>query len=131
MSQTAEIQDSMSTPSEPATVAAGSGQDGSLEASNRTNRRLLVWGGLSLLWIGYLALGQVNARFWVLGQFKTAYKPIRSIWRVELGSLPGSDSAWMIQAVVLTAIIVFVVGVVAALYLILVPEDAPNEFGDS
>jgi hypothetical protein len=88
---------------------------------------MLVWGALSLIWIGYLALGQVNARFWVLGDFRTDFKPIRSIWRIQLGSLPGGDSAWMIQALVLTAIIVFVLGVIAGLYLLLMPADTSSE----
>jgi hypothetical protein len=125
LSQIPDAQDSIATTDpEPVADETGSVQDEHESKSGRVSRRVLVWGGLSLLWIGYLALGQVNARFWVLSQFKTDYKPIRSIWRIQLGSLPGGDSAMWIQALVLMAIVVFVLGVIAGLYLLLVAEDA-------
>lgn len=129
--QTTDSPESITSSPEPVANAAGSEGDAASETNGRANTRLIVWGAWSLLWIGYLALGQVNARFWVLGQFKTDYKPIRDIWRIELGSLPGGDSAWMIQALVLTAILVFVVGVIAALYLLLVADDASSDRGDA
>ncbi len=123
-------QESATTFEEPVAVATGSEPDAPMEESGRANARLIAWGLLSLLWIGFLALGQVNARFWVLGQFNTDFKPIRSIWRIELGSLPGGDSAWMIQGLVLTSIVVFVVGVIVALYLLLVADETSSE-GDT
>jgi hypothetical protein len=127
LSQFTDIQEStLTTVSEPA-ITTGSNQDALAAGPRRASRRMLVWGALSLIWIGYLALGQVNARFWVLGDFRTDFKPIRSIWRIQLGSLPGGDSAWMIQALVLTAIIVFVLGVIAGLYLLLIPADTSSE----
>lgn len=105
---------------------------GLAEESTGINRRLLVWGGLSLAWFAYLGLGQVNARFWVLGDFKTDWKPMRSIWRIQVGSLPGGDNAWMVQALVLMAMALFVIGVIAGMYVLLVPSSGwSDDAGDS
>ena len=82
--------------------------------------RLIVFGILAVLWIGFLAVGQVRARFWIRNEFQIEWKSVAGIWRVALGELPGGMA---IQALVLVSIGVVVAGVLGCLYLLVMTPD--------
>lgn len=91
--------------------------------------RLIVFGVLAVLWIGFLAIGQVRARFWIRNEFQIEWKSVVGIWRVALGELPGG---FAIQALVLASILVVIVGVLGCLYLLLTaPDDAEPDWEHS
>lgn len=78
--------------------------------------RLIVFGVLAAFWLGFLAVGQVRARFWIRNEFQIEWKPVVGIWRVALGELPGGVA---IQSLVLVSVLVVIVGVLWCLYLLL------------
>lgn len=88
---------------------------------------LVAFAVLSVGWVAYLLFGQVRARFWIAGEHQIAWKSIRRIWSVQLNDLPGGAAVeWLFAG----SMLVFVVGVIAGLYLLLLApegEAGPQE----
>ncbi len=111
----------------PDEVSAGPHEDGSGAGDRRL--RLIVFGVLTVLWIGFLAFGQVRARFWIRNEFQIEWKSVVGIWRVAIGELPGGA---FIQALVLVSIAMVVAGVIGCLYFLLMtpaecePDQEPS-----
>ena len=82
--------------------------------------RLLAFAALAIGWLGFIAFGQVRARFWIRNEFQIEWKSIAGIWRVALDELPGGNA---LEALVIASIIIFVLGVVGCLYLTLMSPD--------
>ena len=90
--------------------------------------RLLVFTAVAILWLGFIAFGQVRARFWIRNEFQIEWKSVTGIWRVAVGELPGGVP---IQALVLVSAAILVFGVLGCMYLMLViPDDAADPVQD-
>jgi hypothetical protein len=98
--------------------------------------RNLVWAGLSMAFLGYLAFGSVNARFWKYDQlqleqdFTIEPKSIARIWQVQGEYLPQVTHQWMMQAVFYGAIAVFIACVIVGIRLLLAGAPAEPELAD-
>ncbi len=104
---------------QPASLSGSPVQDEPESGDRRL--RLIVFGVLALAWVGFLAFGQVRARFWIRNEFQIEWKPVFGIWRVAIGELPGGLA---VQGLVLASIAVVVVGVIGCLYLLLTADVA-------
>jgi hypothetical protein len=87
-------------------------------------RPLLAFAVLAAMWLGFVAFGQVRARFWLRNEFQIEWKSVTGVWRVALGELPGGTT---IQVLVLASALVVVVGVLGCLYLMLVTSHDIDE----
>jgi hypothetical protein len=98
--------------------------------------RNLAWAGLSVAFLGYLAFGSVNARFWKydelqLGQdFAIEPKSIVRIWQVQADHLPQVPHQWMMQAVFYGAIAIFLACVIVGIRLLVADVPADPELAD-
>lgn len=108
----------------PAVQQDSTGAATSSEGPGPRKIGLAVFGTLSVAWIAFLLLGKVNARFWLSGEHQIAWKSIRGIWAIQLDELPGGAA---IQWLVAGSMAVFVVGVIAGLYLLLVASDGTTD----
>jgi len=90
---------------------------------DRGNRLWVFW-VLAVLWLGFLAFGQVRARFWIRNEFQIEWRSVTGIWGVAVGELPGGAA---IQALVLIAAVTIVFGVLGCLYLLLVTSEVVED----
>lgn len=89
--------------------------------------RLIVFAVMSvgfLLWIG---LGQIEARVWVSGELSFLDKRISSMWRYMGNNLPDLPADGLVSLVFWFSLAVIVVGTITGFWLFLgTPDDEPE-----
>jgi hypothetical protein len=92
------------------------------------SRYLLIWGALSIAILGVLGFGSIPAwRYhWDPIAFVLSVDRSREtfmhIWTYQVEHLPSIGSELAIQVVFLVAVLVFIVGTLAGLWLLIVPD---------
>lgn len=114
-------------PSSPVSEARPAAEQSEDHERSAHRGRLVVFAVLSVAWLVFLAFGQVRARFWIRNQFEVEFKSIVGVWKVMLGELPGGAQQPLVQGAVLVSLAIIIVGVIAGLYLVLVPADPDQE----
>lgn len=98
--------------------------------SSISTSRIVVWAVLSFATIAYLALGTVDARIWRFNRLRVDSKEILGIWTLQGDRLPSVTFQWILTSAYFVALVVFVIGVLAAFWLLLddsVTDDGSGE----
>lgn len=92
-----------------------------------SSRSLFTWGAVSIVFLGVLGFGTIPA--WRYHWDPIAYvlnvdrsrETFTHIWSYQIEHLPSLGSEFLVQVVFSLAVIAFLVGVVAGLWLLIVP----------
>jgi len=110
-------------------VSTSAGDAGPTDNGRGRRLPLVVWAGLSVAFLLYLAFGTVDARIWRFNQLHVESRSIRRIWQVQAGSLDEISSDWLLQALFYGSLLVFVACVILGMKYLLAA--APDETVDA
>lgn len=89
--------------------------------------RLIVFAVMSVGFLVWIGLGQLEARVWVSGQLTLLDRRIATMWQYLGNNLPELPAPGLITLIYWISIVVCVVGTVAGLWLFLgTPDDDPQ-----
>lgn len=89
--------------------------------------RLIVFAVMSVGFILWVGLGQLEARVWVSGQLTLLNRRIATMWQYLGNNLPELPASGLISIIYWFSIAIFVLGSVAGLWLFLgTPDDDPQ-----
>ena len=105
-------------------TAAGQ-NDHTSDATWRSGRALpiLLFGIASLAFLGYLAIGSVEARIWRFNRLYFEDRTVREVWAYMGDHLPAMPGQPIVTALFWISVAVMVITTIAGLWLFLIPAD--------
>lgn len=123
------------------TVQSGSGgaqssanDDVKQRPSHTRTLTVILWALTSIGLLTYVAFGSTPAYIWRFNRKHQEFKSVLGTWRIEAGNLPQVSQQWLVEGVFYGALLLFLLGAIAGLWLLLqagdegisVPDPSPS-----
>lgn len=100
--------------------------DPRLSSPRTTGLTILLWAFVSMGLLAYVALGSTPAFIWRFGRKHRELKSILRTWTIEADNLPRVGQQWLLDGAFYAALIVFLVGAIAGVWLLLSARDVTD-----
>lgn len=80
---------------------------------------IIAWALISAGLLAFITVGSVDTRVWRFGRLRVEPRSVLGIWEYQVDNLPRVAHQWVLDGLVVGAIVVFLLGVCAAVWLLI------------